>query len=95
MSIALVALAACGGPSAPAPSKPPTDIGGPSAGASIGQATMEADGTIVLMLRAEDGHGAVGDGMVRYPPSDKDYADVLKHLGGLERGEVKPVPPWP
>jgi hypothetical protein len=61
---------------------------------SIGSASMEADGTIVLHLRAE-GPGMVGDALLRYAPSHKDYAAVLSHLGGLQPGEVKPVPPWP
>ena len=61
---------------------------------SIGMATMDADGTIVLYLRAT-APGVVGDGLVRYRPGDKDYDAVLKHLGGLRPGESKPVPPWP
>jgi hypothetical protein len=61
---------------------------------SIGVATMEPDGTIVLMLRAE-APGIVGDGRLTYPPSHKDYGEVMKHLGGLKPGESKPVPPWP
>jgi hypothetical protein len=64
------------------------------AGDSIGKATMDPDGTIVLQLRAES-PGAVGDAQLRYPPSHKDYNDVLTHLGGLKPGESKPVPPWP
>jgi hypothetical protein len=62
---------------------------------SIGVATMEPDGTIVLQLRAEGPQGAVGDGRFTYPPSDKNYQEVLTHLGGLKPGESKPVPPWP
>ena len=63
-------------------------------GASIGVATMEPDGTIVLQLRAE-GPGAIGDAQIRYPRAHKEYQQVLDHLGGLEPGETKPVPPWP
>lgn len=62
---------------------------------SIGTASMEADGTILLYLRAEGPGGIVGDAQLRYPPSHTDYAAVLSHLGGLQPGEVKPVPPWP
>src|SRR5688500_14083484 len=63
---------------------------------SIGVATMEADGTIALRLRAElpEGGGA-GEGYFRYPPSDPQYGEILDHLGGLEPGQSKPVPPWP
>ena len=63
--------------------------------ASIGSATMEQDGTIVLMLRAEGPGGTVGDAMFRYPKTHPDYQKTLDHLGGLKPGESKPVPPWP
>jgi hypothetical protein len=61
---------------------------------SIGEASMEEDGTIVLRLRAESDAGVIGDGFVRYPPDHEEYARVLDHLGGLEPGESKPVPRW-
>ncbi len=61
---------------------------------SIGSATMESDGTIVLQLRAE-GPGVRGDAQLRYPRGHKQYDSVLEHLGGLRPGESKPVPPWP
>ncbi|MCC6527765.1 MAG: hypothetical protein IT373_34285 [Polyangiaceae bacterium] len=66
-----------------------------SAPAPIGAATMEADGTLVLMLRAEGPSGAVGDAQFRYPPSHPQYQKMLKHVGGMKPGESKPVPPWP
>jgi hypothetical protein len=62
---------------------------------SIGSATMEADGTIVLMLRAEGEGGMIGDAMFSYPPGHERYQRTLDHLGGLEPGQTKPVPPWP
>ena len=62
---------------------------------SIGEARMELDGTIVLRLRAESEDGTVGEGLLRYQPADREYASVLEHLGGLQPGETKPVPPWP
>lgn len=61
---------------------------------SIGVATMLPDGTIVLDLRAEGAGGTVGHGRLTYPPDHRDHASVLRHLGGLRPGEVKPVPPW-
>ncbi|HVV93444.1 MAG TPA: hypothetical protein VHD15_08505 [Hyphomicrobiales bacterium] len=61
---------------------------------SIGSATMAADGTIVLDLRAAGPQG-LGDARMVYPPGDPNYASVLRHLGGLRPGEEKPVPPWP
>jgi len=65
-----------------------------SADASIGVATMQPDGTIVLDLRAE-GPGMLGDARITYPKSHPEYDSVLKHLGGLTPGDSKPVPPWP
>jgi hypothetical protein len=92
-----IALAACGN----APAKdPPTKNNKPETEASlptdtIGTATMDADGVITMMLRAEDGKGTVGDAMVQYRPGDKNYADIVNHLGGLKPGQTKPVPPFP
>jgi hypothetical protein len=63
--------------------------------ASIGVATMQPDGTILLQLRAEGPGGLEGDALLTYPPADPDYANVLQHLGGLAPGQSKPVPPWP
>jgi hypothetical protein len=64
--------------------------------ASIGQATMLEDRTVVLLLRAEDPDtGTLGDARFEYPPTHPDYDDLLAHLGGIEPGQDKPVPPWP
>ncbi|MCA2980880.1 MAG: hypothetical protein INH41_16080 [Myxococcaceae bacterium] len=65
-----------------------------TADASIGAATMEPDGTIVLTLRAQGPGGMRGDGLLRYPPSHPQYQVVLAHLGGLSPGESKPVRPF-
>jgi hypothetical protein len=64
------------------------------ASAPIGTARMEPDGTIVLDLVARGG-GAMGHGRLTYPPGHPDHAMILRHLGGLRPGEVKPVPPFP
>ena len=62
---------------------------------SVGLATMEADGTIVLRLRADSGDGVTGHAVITYPPAHPNYESVLSHLGGLAPGETKSVPPWP
>lgn len=63
---------------------------------SIGMASMSTDRTISLQLRAEDDAGrAIGDALLVYKPGDTEYDEVLRHLGGMEPGEQKPVPPWP
>ena len=61
---------------------------------SIGTARMEPDGTVILDLVARTG-GVVGQGRLTYPPGHPDRAAILRHLGGLRPGEVKPVPPFP
>ena len=49
---------------------------------------MTEDGTIILNLRAEGMNGTIGEGRLVYRKDDKGYADVLKHLGGLEARRV-------
>jgi hypothetical protein len=62
---------------------------------SIGQATMRDDQTIVLNLRAEGPSGIIGHAQLVYPRSHAEYCRILRHLGGLDPGESKLVPPWP
>jgi hypothetical protein len=61
---------------------------------SIGTATMRPDGTIELQLRAVTGP-ILGDAQLVYAPTHPQYAEVLKHLGGLAPGQSKEVAPWP
>ena len=88
--------------SAPAPAKTPTMTATavPSAGserrpATIGVARMLPDRTIELDLHAGAPGGTRGHARLTYPPSHAEYQSTLKHLGGLEPGQEKPVPPWP
>lgn len=60
---------------------------------SIGVATQEPDGTIVLQLRASGG-GSVGDGLLRYPPNHPNYAEVKAHVGPIPPGKSVPVKPF-
>ena len=62
---------------------------------SIGVAFLGPDGSIVLDLRATNGRGIVGDARLVYPMGHPEYSEVLEHLGGLEPGRAKSVPPWP
>jgi hypothetical protein len=63
---------------------------------SIGSAHEEADGTLVLRLRAEAENGsALGEGELRYAPEDPDYRHVHRHLGAIPRGGEVPVRPFP
>jgi hypothetical protein len=63
---------------------------------SIGQATMGADRTITLWLRAQNDDGAtIGHAFFTYSPTGEDYESIVNHVGGLAPGQSKPVPPWP
>jgi hypothetical protein len=60
---------------------------------SIGDAWLDENGTInVRLRRTTDGINI--SGAVKYPIGDKNYDQVMKHLGGLKPGETKLVPPW-
>jgi hypothetical protein len=63
--------------------------------ASIGSATMSADRTVTLRLRAEERGGILGEGVLVYRPGSRYYKEVLDHIGGLKPGQTKLVPPWP
>ena len=97
--LALVAAAGCAKSSSHAePKSSPgkaASVSQSQPAVSIGSATMQADGTIVLQLRATDGSGMRGDARLTYPPGHPQYQKILAHLGGLRPGEEKPVPPWP
>lgn len=49
---------------------------------------------IVLQLRAVSGP-ILGDAELVYPPDHPQYAEVMKHLGGIAPGQEKAVAPWP
>jgi hypothetical protein len=61
--------------------------------ASIGVATMTADGVITLRLRSLP-PGPIAEATMRYAPGDPKYADVVTHFGGLAPGETEPLRPW-
>jgi len=77
---------------------------------SIGTAEMEPNGTIRLHLwpPAEPAfqnsfrprfpwafpQERIGYGEIEVQSTDSVYSRLLKHLGGLQPGEVKAVPPW-
>ena len=62
---------------------------------SVGNVTMQADGTLVFVLRAETEDGAVGHSSFTSGPEDPSYKSYLEHIGGIEPGQTKLVPPWP
>jgi hypothetical protein len=61
-----------------------------------GVASMEPDGTIRMRVRAPlPDCGGFAEGVLEYKPDSPDYQEVLRHIGGLQPGETKAVPPWP
>ena len=58
-------------------------------GDAVPRSLEEADGIIVLFLRASDAGG--GPGRLEYPPSHPNYQKVLRRLGGMNPGEIENV----
>jgi len=56
---------------------------------SIGTALMSADGTLTLNFT-----GPIMRGVLAYHRGDPQYARIISHIGGLQPGQKKPVPPW-
>lgn len=56
---------------------------------SIGVAKMLDNGTLVLDLFNP------APAQLTYAPTHPEYANTLRHLGGMRPGESKGVPPWP
>jgi hypothetical protein len=56
---------------------------------SIGTALMSADGTITLNFT-----GPIMRGVLAYHRGDPRYARILSHIGGIQPGQKKPVPPF-
>ncbi len=65
-----------------------------SAVPTIGVATQDEDGTLVLTLRAEASGGAIGDAQFRYPRSDPDHAMIARHVGPVPPGGSVPIRPF-
>jgi hypothetical protein len=62
---------------------------------SIGSATIAGDGVLTLTLIAAGENGETGHGVVVYRPGEAHYDEVLRHVGPIRPGEIKPVRPWP
>ena len=56
---------------------------------SIGTAVMSADGTITLTF-----NGPIMNGVLAYRRGNPQYARIMSHIGGIQPGQKKPVPPW-
>jgi hypothetical protein len=60
---------------------------------SIGVASIDSEGTLHLRLKSS-GPGPAGEAYIMYKKTDKNYAEVIAHIGGIKPGEFKSVPPW-
>ena len=61
---------------------------------AVGVASREADGSIVLTLRAEGPDGLIGDARFRYTPDDSNYGLIARHVGPIPPGGTVPVRPF-
>jgi hypothetical protein len=62
--------------------------------ASVGSATMAADGTLTLRFRTETRDGMIGEMTKVVQPGEKDYDMFVAHLGGIKPGEGASIPPF-
>jgi hypothetical protein len=85
-------------------------MGRPGAARAIGVAQMDASGVVHLHIRPPTrptpewtlrlgvpmppSQERIGYGEIDIDRLNPHYADLLRHLGGLAPGEVKPVMPW-
>jgi hypothetical protein len=70
-------------------SNPPDEPNAPS----IGVIWMEADGSIVVRLRADDGV-RIAEVNRMFSPHHLKYQQVIAHVGGLAAGEAKRLCEW-
>jgi hypothetical protein len=62
---------------------------------SVGSAFMKPDGTLEMSLRTQTQDGMIGEAFLVIPPGDPRYADMVAHLGGIEPGQGRAIPPFP
>lgn len=65
---------------APRPARQPREHRPPHPAEHIGQASMQADGTLTLDLRADGSRGEVGHALLVYKPGHKDYDAIKRHV---------------
>jgi hypothetical protein len=59
--------------------------------ATIGEARMLADGTLVLDLESGEQRDVIGAGSFRYPTVHPQYEEILAHVGPMQPGQRRPV----
>jgi len=87
--LAILSLAAAFAPLAATAAEPR-----PSRPATIGVATLQPDGTLVLKLNVDGPPEKRGDSLVVYKPDNPRYREILAHIGDIKPGEKKPIAPW-
>ena len=61
----------------------------------IGIATMLPNRAIEMQLRSVQCDGTIAESVTTVRPEDRDYSDIVAHIGGLSPSEKKPIPAWP
>lgn len=74
---------------APAAAAAPLQSDCRGSGPAIGTALMSADGTVTLNFT-----GPIMRGVLTYHRGDPQYERILSHIGGIQPGQKKPVPPF-
>jgi hypothetical protein len=62
---------------------------------NVGYAEISNDGVLTLYLVGVGGGGEIAHGIKTYKPGDPYYDKVKDHIGPIQPGEKKTVPPWP
>ena len=94
-ALLIVAMVAVLGNSSHAQGYEPRHHGSkPTRDDTVGSATSEADGSIVLTLRATGWGSLIGDARIRYTPADPNYGMIARHVGPIAPGASVPVRPF-
>ena len=86
-ALALAVVAAC----APASQLSPASTSDWWSGAAL----LEDNGSIIVKAAATQHDGAVAHLYAEYPPEHEQYETIRKHVGELQVGEWKSIPPFP
>jgi hypothetical protein len=61
---------------------------------SVGNAYMKPDGTLEMTFRTVGRGGMIGEAYKVLKPDDPQYAAMVRHLGGIQPGEGRAIPPF-
>jgi hypothetical protein len=86
-ALALAVAAAC----APASQLSPASTSDWWSGAAL----LEDNGSIIVKAAATQHDGTVAHLYAEYPPEHEQYETIRKHVGELQVGEWKRIPPFP